>query len=353
MKFGPVPLDQAAGALLAHSMEAAKPPYETGARYRIAKGTVLAATHVADLAEVGQGDVVVARLEATDIGENEAASRLARALAPDAQALGLRISGAGAGRVNLYATQAGVCVIDVAAIHALNGVDPMITIATVPPFHRVDANTMIATIKIIAYGVDATLLKTAESRARTAIKVVPTAYQTATLIETSGGGDTPSPKGRAALGGRLDRFAIALGPRVVVAHEVTALAQAIGSAEGEVIFILTASATSDPMDVGPMALRAAGGQVTAFGMPVDPGNLLFFGTLGDKPVIGLPGCARSPALNGADWVLERLICGLPLTQRDIAHMGVGGLLKEIPTRPKPRADIAPQISKPEGDGTLR
>jgi molybdenum cofactor cytidylyltransferase len=71
-------------------------------------------------------------------------------------------------------------------------------------------------------------------------------------------------------------------------------------------------------------------------MPVDPGNLLFFGQLGGMPVIGLPGCARSPALNGADWVLERLICGLPVTSGDVADMGLGGLLKEVPSRPRPR-----------------
>jgi molybdenum cofactor cytidylyltransferase len=63
---------------------------------------------------------------------------------------------------------------------------------------------------------------------------------------------------------------------------------------------------------------------------------LFLGALGSKPVIGLPGCARSPALNGADWILERVICGIPVGADDIAAMGVGGLLKEIPTRPRPR-----------------
>ena len=88
--------------------------------------------------------------------------------------------------------------------------------------------------------------------------------------------------------------------------------------------------------MGPEALRAAGGQVTRFGMPVDPGNLLFLGDIAGRPVIGLPGCARSPALNGADWVLERVVCGLGVSDADIAAMGVGGLLKESLARPHPR-----------------
>ena len=43
-------------------------------------------------------------------------------------------------------------------------------------------------------------------------------------------------------------------------------------------------------------MRLAGGRVIRFGIPVDPGNLLFLGNIGTRPVIGLPGCARSPAL---------------------------------------------------------
>jgi molybdenum cofactor cytidylyltransferase len=71
-------------------------------------------------------------------------------------------------------------------------------------------------------------------------------------------------------------------------------------------------------------------------MPVDPGNLLFLGEIAGRPVVGLPGCARSPALNGVDWVLERLSAGLPVGPAEIAAMGVGGLLKEMPGRPQPR-----------------
>ena len=93
---------------------------------------------------------------------------------------------------------------------------------------------------------------------------------------------------------------------------------------------------ADRADVAPSGLLQAGGRIDRFGMPVDPGNLLFTGQLAGRPVVGLPGCARSPALNGADWVLERLVAGLDVPGPEIAAMGVGGLLKEIPQRAQPR-----------------
>ncbi|WP_299627095.1 molybdopterin-binding protein [uncultured Tateyamaria sp.] len=329
MRFGPVPVAGALGATLAHSM--------TGSSGKIAKGTVLEAGHIDALRAAGLDMITVAQLDPGDVEENAAATALAQALVPDPEAQGLRIAAAGAGRVNLYATGPGVLQMDTNAVHALNAVDPMITIATVPAFHRVEERTMIATIKIIAYGVPGAALADACAAGQGALRIAAPVYGLATLIETVVAGDVPSDKGRAALTGRLDRMGLTLSPRVAVDHIIDPLAQALKEAPGEVIFVLTASATSDPRDVGPEALRAAGGTVTAYGMPVDPGNLLFCGWLGDKPVIGLPGCARSPALNGADWVMERIICGQRLTQASISAMGVGGLLKEIPTRPRPRA----------------
>jgi molybdenum cofactor cytidylyltransferase len=71
-------------------------------------------------------------------------------------------------------------------------------------------------------------------------------------------------------------------------------------------------------------------------MPVDPGNLLLLGEYSGTAVIGLPGCARSPKLNGFDWVLQRVLAKIPVTKKDITAMGCGGLLSEITTRPQPR-----------------
>ncbi len=324
MKFGPVPVSEAAGAVLAHSLVASK---------RIAKGTVLDASHVAALEAAGLAEVTVARLEAGDVAEDAAAARLAAAMLEGVE--GIRATGAGAGRVNLYAEDCGLIRVDAEVIHKINAVDPMITIATVPDYHRVDTGGMIATIKIISYAVSEDALAAACSVAAEGVGLLAPVYQSATLVETMIGIPLPD-KGWRAMVGRVERMGMAMTQRALVGHEVAALAEAIAAAPGEVVFVLTASATSDVMDVAPEALRAAGGVVERFGMPVDPGNLLFLGKLGEKPVIGLPGCARSPALNGADWVLERVICGLEVSHADIAGMGVGGLLKEIPIRPMPR-----------------
>jgi molybdenum cofactor cytidylyltransferase len=194
---------------------------------------------------------------------------------------------------------------------------------------------MMATVKIIAYGVPGAALARAANAARGALRLAVAQYRTASLIvtETQGG---PGDKGADAVAARVTGLGMEMAETVRCAHETGALARAIAAARGEIVLILTGSATSDPLDTAPAALRAAGGEVTRFGMPVDPGNLLFFGRRGAVPVIGLPGSARSPVLHGADWVLARLACGLACGEGEIARMGVGGLLKEIPSRPQPR-----------------
>ena len=324
MRFGPVPLDQAEGAILAHSV--------AGLR----KGLWLTPDAIATLRAAGRDEVIVARLDADDLHEDAAATALGAALVPEPGAQGLRLTLATTGRVNLHATGPGVVVIDAAAVQAVNAVNPLVTLATLAPYARVAAGDMVATVKIIAYGVPGADVARAAAAARGALRRAAPVLPRATLIETTVTGEAPAPKGRQALAARLARLDMTLTERVIVPHRAADLATALRAAPGEALFILTASATSDPEDVGPAALRAAGGQVTRFGMPVDPGNLLFHGALGGRPVIGLPGCARSPALNGADWVLERILCGLPVSAADVAAMGLGGLLKDIPQRGRMR-----------------
>ena len=242
------------------------------------------------------------------------------------------------GRVNLNATVPGLAEIDTARVHALNRIHPAITLATLAPLTRVTPGLLTGTVKIIAYAVPEAALAQAEAVAQGAIRIRPVTRGSAGLLLTEVPGQDAklAAKGRRAVEGRLRALGIRLVACQAVPHEAPAIAGALAAMAGDILLILTGSATSDIADDAPRAVRLAGGRVTRFGIPVDPGNLLFLGALDSRPVIGLPGCARSPALNGADWVLERLACGLDLTDDDIAAMGVGGLLKEIPIRPQAR-----------------
>jgi len=138
-----------------------------------------------------------------------------------------------------------------------------------------------------------------------------------------------------------------------VPHDAGALTAALmteARGDAELIVVFGASAIADRRDVIPVAIEEAGGEVEHFGMPVDPGNLLLIGSLEGKPVIGAPGCARSPKENGFDWVLHRLLADVPVTRADIQGLGVGGLLMEIVSRPQPRAG---GTQEDEGDAEER
>ncbi|MEM7497590.1 MAG: molybdopterin-binding/glycosyltransferase family 2 protein [Pseudomonadota bacterium] len=348
MKFGPVPLGEAEGAILAHSVV-----LPSG---RLKKGQPLGPAELSALSAAGYGEVVAAKLDPEDVPEDAAAERIGRAMAPRPEVLGLDRGAAFTGRLNLYAAEPGLLEFDADRVHALNALDEAVTLATLPPWSWVAARQMVATIKIIPYAAPERAVAAAEALLETPLlNVAPLLHRSAGLLLTVTPGMKPSvvEKGAEAVRRRLRALGIALAGERQVAHETGALAEALADCPGELLLILTASATSDRRDVGPAALGEAGGRLERFGMPVDPGNLLFLGTLGARPVIGLPGCARSPKLNGADWVLERVAAGRPLSDAAIGAMGVGGLLKEIPSRPAPRAVEAGAAADAETGGARR
>ncbi|MGE0499978.1 MAG: NTP transferase domain-containing protein [Rhizobiaceae bacterium] len=334
MKFGPAPVEDAAGAILAHSVS-------MGAT-RLRKAHRLTQADVDALAAAGVAEVVVARLETGDVGEDEAAARLADAL----RHAGVAAKPASTGRVNLHAAASGVFRVDRALVDAVNAVDPSVTLATLADYAAVEAGQMVATVKIIPFAIPGAVLDRAIAVAvqRRAFAVHAFRSMHVGLVQT----ESPSTKGSV-----LDKTARVTAERLAwsgstvtverrVAHSAAAVAGAIRAMLDRVdmAVLFGASAVSDADDVLPAAIRLAGGEVARVGMPVDPGNLLVLGRIGGKPVIGAPGCARSPKENGFDWVLDRLLAGLDVTDGDIQGMGVGGLLMEIATRPQPREATA-------------
>jgi len=330
MFFGPLPPFEAIGGVLAHRVEASGMVFK--------KGHQLTADDAAVMNIAGLANVTIARLDAGDIGEDAAAARVARIAAGQ----GVRAEAPFTGRVNLFATCDGVLVLDVAAITAFNRLDEGLTLATLPPFRRVVAGEMIATVKIIPFAIAGEIVAVGEASLREgAIAVHAFRPQRVGVLQLTLPMLKPSilTKTRDVTEKRVVSLSGNIAFEARVAHAEQALVEALRGLDTstfDILLIFGAAAITDRRDVIPAGLVAAGGTIEHLGMPVDPGNLLMLGAFHGKPVIGAPGCARSPAENGFDWVLERLFAGLPVKRSDVQAMGVGGLLMEIVSRPQPR-----------------
>jgi molybdenum cofactor cytidylyltransferase len=334
VKFGPVPLAMTEGAIVAHAIKSEG--------LVLKKGDIVRADHIAILRQAGIDNMVVARLEPGDIGENDAAHRLAVSLAGD----NLRLEPPFTGRCNLMASCAGVFVPDAAGIDRINRLDESITVATLQPYAQVVTGEMVATIKIIPFAVsEQVLMRCLAAAEGVTMRVAPFRLAQVGAVSTILPGLRSSivAKTLRVFEERLAAASAKIATEERVPHDVGALAEAIRRIEDkcDLIVIFGASAITDRRDVIPAAIEKAGGIVEHFGMPVDPGNLLLIARTakesGSKPMIGAPGCARSPKENGFDFVLQRMLAGIPVTAEDICKMGVGGLLMEIVSRPQPRA----------------
>ena len=327
MKFGKIPLDQAAGTILAHSTRL------TGRIFK--KGHILAPEDIVVLQNSGITGVIAARLESDDILEDEAASRISNAIA----GLNIKIGNAFTGRCNLIADADGLINYDKVRLDELNLIDQSITVATLPPYTVVTPRQLIATIKIIPLAVPNNVLNKAEKIAGSVapiISVSPFQKKRVGLIMSRLPGMKESILDNTlkTVSARVATYGSEITDEIRVSHDQEEVKRAIENMSSlcDILLIFGASAVVDRHDVLPAAVESAGGSVDHFGMPVDPGNLLFIGQRGGLPIVGMPGCARSPKLNGFDWVLWRLLANIEVSPQDIMLMGSGGLLKEINER---------------------
>ncbi len=331
MKFAAFPVSETEGMILAHAVRCGT--------LLLKKGRKLSKEDVKALTEANHKTVHAAALEKNDVPEDKAATSLANALAGP----GALASAPFTGRANIHATVEGVLTFDIDIINRINAVDEAITVATLPANEQLHESQMLATVKIIPFSVPQSLLDQALAIAQSAtnsLAVTPFIMKQAYLILTTQPHLKQSllAKAEQAITQRLEGLGIKLSSVRHCSHNEKHIVDCLNETpEGtDITLVLGANATGDRCDVVPSAIVAAGGEIIHFGMPVDPGNLLLLARVGQRPVLGLPGCARSPKLNGADWVLQRLAAGIDVRPSDIQAMGVGGLLKEIPSRPHPR-----------------
>ena len=333
MQFGEVPIAEAAGAILAHKF------YDAAGKLVFNKGHLLSEADLTVLRERGLERITVTRLGAVDLHEDIAAERIGVAVSGN----NVRWRTPGVGRANLTAAERGVLHVDVPKLELINNIYDGITIATLREYSLVNVGEMLALVKVVPFGVPQARVVDVERIAAASgaiLSVKPLLRKTVALI-VSGSAATRERLLRsfhAPVRARIEGWGSHLLEPVFVPHEQESIAQAIREfADSDMILVASISAIIDREDIVPSALLLAGGSITLHGVPVDPGTLLMMGYLDEAPVVGAPGCIKSPKTNVIDWILPRLLTGERLTRANLVSMGHGGLLKDIAERPMPRS----------------
>lgn len=333
MKFGDIPIAESVGAILAHKL------YDSNGKMVFNKGHILVEDDVAVLRQHGLETVIVTQLGASDLHEDPAAERIGNAVAGE----NVHMRAPGVGRANLTAEKRGVLHVNVPALELVNNIYDGITIATLREYTLVDEGEMLALVKVVPFGVPTARVVDVEqiTKATSAILRVEPLLEKKVALIISGTESTRERLMRSFIDpvrNRIEGWGSQLLEPVFVLHNEGDIASAIQDhAHADMIIVASMSAIIDRDDVVPTALEQAGGSITLHGVPVDPGTLLMMGYLGDIPVVGAPGCIKSPKTNVIDWILPRLLTGERITRANLVSMGHGGLLKDIAERPMPRS----------------
>lgn len=337
MKFERRQVEKTIGTILAHNVS------DLNGRRVLRKGVLISEQEIATVQDLGREFIYIAELEHGDVSEAEAARRSAELIHGEH----IRVVGAATGRTNLLAEKSGVLHVDVARLNAINTLTG-VTLATLRDRSVVPERQMLASIKVIPYGLPAGIMA--------AIEDISEQGPIVELIELPPKRVDMLYLGAAAILDKLEQDfrnplevrVRNLGSTVEGIHrlptdvedpvsELAAVLKKLPERQIDLLIIAGETAIMDPRDIIPSAIEKAGGFVETVGAPVDPGNLLMIAYLDELPILGAPGCARSLKENVMDWVLPRLLSGERLKRSDITSLGHGGLLEDIRERPFPRS----------------
>ena len=326
-----VPVEEAVGLALAHDLTQIIPGQFKGRLFR--KGHVVTEEDIPKLLDIGKAHIYVLELGEGDLHEDDAALRLASALAGD----GISFGEPSEGKVTLKAERRGLAVLDEAFVRSVNRIGD-IALATVRRDQVLQPGGAIAAVRAIPLIVPERKIAEAEAlaadwRARhgsAPLAVRPLRSVRAGLLVT--GGEVYSGRIKDKFGPAVRAKLEALGSTVAEQRFapddrqriVTEIHYLLG--RGYDMILVTGGMSVDPDDRTPGAIREAGADIVSYGTPMLPGSMLLVGYFGNVPILGLPGCVMHDPYTSFDVLLPRILAGDRITREEIAGMGCGGLL---------------------------
>jgi molybdenum cofactor cytidylyltransferase len=292
----------------------------------VRKGTSIWSDEISSLLARGVGELHLAVPDPGDLGEDEAAARLARAVIGP----GAELAAAHSGQVSLISTGRGMLRVHAGRLERANAVDGVLVL-TAESDRPVDAGTTIGIVKCAPLLLPEAALSAVEHVASTGPVVEVRAFEPRRVALVA-----PRTRLRAGAFDRArDSLATALawyGSSLDLVIGTEGTAQAIADAHREVHrrgaeLILAAGASgTDPLDISFEGLRLAGGQVVQIGIPAEPGTACWIGQLDSIPVLGLATCELFGKPGALDLLLPRLLTGERLDRQLARSLANGGLL---------------------------
>ncbi|MHC1742881.1 MAG: FmdE family protein [Syntrophobacteraceae bacterium] len=126
---------------------------------------------------------------------------------------------------------------------------------------------------------------------------------------------------------KLEKLGSTVAASKIVPDDQTVIAASIAAfqRDGIELLVTTAGLSVDPDDVTRQGLLDAGAKDLLYGAPIVPGGMILVAHIGEMAVIGVPACALHFRSTSFDLILPRVLAGAPITKRDLAMMGHGGL----------------------------
>jgi hypothetical protein len=324
-------VQDATGMVLCHDVTEIIPGQFKGPSFR--KGHVIQSSDIEKLLDIGKRYIYVFELKKDQVHENQAAKRIAKAAAGP----GLLLSEPMEGKVTLSAAAKGLLKVDAAALSLLNRIED-IMFATLHSNQQVMDNQPVAGTRIIPLVTEKDRIARVEAICRDhfpLLQVKPFVPQRIGLIVT--GSEVFEGRIEDGFGPIVEEKFKRLGSRVIgnvkVSDDVAMTVKAIHDFihQGAEMIALTGGMSVDPDDQTPASIRAAGGEVVAYGAPVLPGAMFMLAHIRNVPVIGLPGCVMYHQTSIFDLVVPRLLAGESITKDDIVAMGHGGFCSNCDT----------------------
>jgi len=320
-----IPVYEAEGMVLYHDITEIVPGKVKGRAYK--KGHIVQKEDIPKLLRLGKEHLYVWEVNENVLHENEAATRIAKAVAGP----GLVTTEPVEGKVELRATVNGLLKINTRALEEINDVSEVV-LATIHTNQQVNCDKVVAGCRVVPLVIDADKIHRVEEIGRRnypVVEIKPLRSLKVGIVTT--GSEVYHGRIKDKFGPVMERKVQELGSVVLrqifsddktpmIAEAITTLIE-----EGAEMVITTGGMSVDPDDVTPAGIRAAGGQVITYGAPVLPGSMFMLARIGNVPILGVPGCAMYHKATVFDLVVTRILAGEEVTRKDIARLAHGGL----------------------------